>query len=173
MLRFFGYSKPIAFGSHYLGKELFVLWGQLCVLLQKRNELLTPETQTFHLLSVIIFAFLFPLWDKRTVRGYAVIIEILDMGNQIALAVANVKPSVIMEIFAADNSGNLKVGLMIPTDIFIALTLTVLFSVQNAKQLISQSKAQIGKAVIELLIIKGRVFRKTDRECQAVGLFLG
>ena len=66
---FFGYSKPVAFGSHNLGKELFVLWGKLCVLLQKRNELLTPETQTFHLLSVIIFAFLFPLWDKRTVRG--------------------------------------------------------------------------------------------------------
>lgn len=95
------------------------------------------------------------------------------MGNQIALAVANVKPSVIMEIFAADNSGNLKVGLMIPTDIVIFATFTVLFFIQNTKQLIPKSKAQIGKAVIELLIIKGRVFRKADRKIQAVGLFLG
>ena len=95
------------------------------------------------------------------------------MGNQIALAVANVKPSVIMEIFAADNSGNLKVGLMIPTDIVIFATLTVLFFIQNAEELVSKSKAQIGKAVIELLIIKGRVFRKADRKIQAVGLFLG
>ena len=95
------------------------------------------------------------------------------MGNQIALAVANVKPPVIVEVLTVKNSGNLKIGLVIPTDIFIAFTLTVLFFVQNAKQLIPKSKAQIGKAVIELLIIKGRVFRKADRECQAVWLFLG
>lgn len=86
------------------------------------------------------------------------------MGNQIALAVANVKPSVIVEVLAADNSGNLKIGLMIPTNFFISATLTVLFFVQNAKQLIPKSKAQIGKAVIQLPVIKGRVFRKTDRE---------
>ena len=80
------------------------------------------------------------------------------MGNQISLAIAYVKPPVIVDVLAVNNSGNLKVGLMIPTDIFIALTLTVLFLVQNTKQLISKSKAQISKAVIELLIIKGRVF---------------
>ena len=44
------------------------------------------------------------------------------------------------------------------------VSLTVLFFVQNAKQLIPKSKAQIGKAVIQLPVIKGRVFRKTDRE---------
>ena len=95
------------------------------------------------------------------------------MGNQIALTVDNVKPSVIVDVLSVNNSGNLKIGLVIPTDIFIALTLTVLFFIQNAEELVSKSKAQIGKAVIELLIIKGRVFRKADRKIQAVGLFLG
>ena len=80
------------------------------------------------------------------------------MGNQIALAVANVKPSVIVEIFAVNNSGNFKVGLVIPTDIFISATLTVLLFVQNAKQLVPKSKTQIGKTVIQLPVIKGRVF---------------
>ena len=157
--------KPFLFGSHNLGKERFVLFRQLGVLLQIGNELLTPETQAFHFLSVIILALFLPLWDKRTVRGQAVIIVIFDMGNQIPLAVANVKASVIVDVLSVNNSGNLKVGLVIPTDIFIALTLTVLFFIQNAKQLIPKSKAQIGKAVIQFPVIKGRVFRKTDREC--------
>ena len=69
LLRFFGYSKPFAFGSHYLGKERFILFRQLGVLLQIGNELLTPETQTLHLLSVVVLALLFPLWDKGAVRG--------------------------------------------------------------------------------------------------------
>ena len=62
---------------------------------------------------------------------------------------------------------------MIPPDIFIALTLTVLFLVQNTKQLITQSKAQIRMAVIKLSVIKGRVFGKTDRKLYSVLLFLG
>ena len=61
---------------------------------------------------------------------------------------------------------------MIPPDIFIALTLTVLFLVQNTKQLITQSKAQIRIAVIKLSVIKGRVFGKTDRKLYSVLLFL-
>lgn len=54
---------------------------------------------------------------------------------------------------------------MIPPDIFIALTLTVLFLVQNTKQLIPQSKAQIRIAVIKLSVIKGRVFGKPIENC--------
>ena len=69
LLRFFGNSKPFVFGSHNLGKERFILWYQLGVLFQIRNEFLTPETQTLHFLTVIILALLFPLWDKGAVRG--------------------------------------------------------------------------------------------------------
>ncbi len=83
------------------------------------------------------------------------------MGNQIALAVANIKASVIVKILAADSNRNSKISLMIPTNIFLsALTLTVLLFVQNAEQIITEGKAQIGVAVIKLPVIKGRVFRK-------------
>ena len=78
---FFGRHKPFLFKRHNLRKELFILWGQLSVLLQKRNEHITPETQSFHLLSVVILALPFPLWDKRAVEGKAVIVKVLDMGN--------------------------------------------------------------------------------------------
>ena len=140
------------------------------MLLQIRNKHITPPPQAFHLLTVVILALPFPLWDKRAVRCQAIIIEILDMGNQIALTVANIKPSVIMKILPADSNGNSKIRLMIPTYIFIALTLTVLLFVQNAEQIITEGKAQIGVAVIKLPVIKGRVFRKTDRKLDAVWL---
>ena len=95
------------------------------------------------------------------------------MGDKVALAVANIKPSFIMEIFAADSSGNLKIGLMIPTDIILAFTLSMLLFVQNAEKIVAQSKAQISISVIKLPVIKGGVFRKSDRELYAVWLFFG
>ena len=86
------------------------------------------------------------------------------MGDKVALAVANIKPSLIVEVLAADRGGNFKIRLVIPTDIFISATFTVLLFVQNAKELIPKRKARIGIAVVQLPVIKGRVFRKADRE---------
>ena len=85
------------------------------------------------------------------------------MGDKVALAVANIKAPLIVKVLAADGSGNLKVRLVIPTD-FLAFTLSVLLFVQNAKELIPKRKARIGIAVVQLPVIKGRVFRKADRE---------
>jgi len=75
-----------------------------------------------------------------------------------------------VEVLAANSNGYIKIRLVIPTDIIIALTLTVLLFVQNAEQIITKGKAQIGVAVIKLPVIKGRVFRKSDRKLDAVWL---
>ena len=67
-----------------------------------------------------------------------------------------------------------KIGLMIPADmVLLILPFPMLFFVQNAEQLITQSEAQIRKSVVQLLVIKGGMLRKSDCECNAVGLFHG
>ena len=43
---------------------------------------------------------------------------IFDMGNQIALSIPDVKTPVIVHILAINNCGNIKIGLVIPTDRF-------------------------------------------------------
>ena len=169
---FFGFPVPVAFGSHNLGKELFVLWRQLGILLQERDKHITPQAQTFHPFSVIILALSLPFGDKRALRRQAVIIIILDMGDKVALAVANIKASLIVKVLAADGSSNLKIRLVIPTD-FLAFTLSVLLFVQNTEQLVSEGKAQIRIAVIKLPVVKSRVFGKADRKLYSVWLLFG
>ena len=67
-----------------------------------------------------------------------------------------------------------KIGLMIPSDmVFLILPFPMLFFVQNAEQLISQSETQIRKSVVQLLVIKGGMLGKSNRKCNAVWLFLG
>ena len=105
-------------------------------------------------------------------RRQAVIIIILDMGDKVALAVANIKASLIVKVLAADGSSNLKIRLVIPTD-FLAFTLSVLLFVQNTKQLVSKGKAQIRITVIKLPVVKSRVFGKADRKLYSVWVFLG
>ena len=57
-----------------------------------------------------------------------------------------------------------KVGLFIPTDLFaLVLPFTVLFFVQNAKQLIPKCKAKLRKSVVQLPVIKGGMLGKSDR----------
>ena len=52
------------------------------------------------------------------------------MGNQIALAISNVKASLIVKILAANSSRNLKIGLVIPSNmIFFRLSFPVLLLV--------------------------------------------
>ena len=71
------------------------------------------------------------------------------MGNQIALAVPDVKASLVVEVLAAHNGGNLKIGLFVPSHALALIqSFTVLLLVKNAKQLIPKGKAQIGKTVI-------------------------
>ena len=173
LLFFLGRGKPVAFRCHNLRIELFVIWGERFILLQIRYKHISSPLQAFYLFTVIILALFLPFGNKRAVRGQGVFVKVFDMGDKVALAVANIKPSFIMEIFAADSSGNLKIGLMIPADIILALTLTVLLFVQNAEKVVAQSKAQIGISVIKLPVIKGGVFRKSDRELYAVWLFFG
>ena len=96
------------------------------------------------------------------------------MGNQVALAVPDVKPSLVVEVLAAHNGRDFKIGLMIPTNLLaFVLPFPMLLFVQNAKQLISKGKAQIGKAVIKPPVIKGGMLGEADGECDAVWLFLG
>ena len=109
---------------------------------KKRNEHIPSPPQAFHLLSVVILALLFPFWDKRAVRGEGIIIKILDMGNQIALAIPNVKTPVIMKFLAADNRRNRKVRLFVPTDFFaLVLPFPMLLFIQNTEQPVPQGKA--------------------------------
>ena len=169
---FFGFPVPVTFGSHNLGKELFVIWRQLGILLQEWDKYITPQAQTIHPFSVIILALSLPFWDKRALRRQAIIIIILDVGDKVALAVANIKTPLIVKVLAADGSGNLKIRFVIPTD-FLAFTLSVLLFVQNTEQLVSESKAQIRITVIKLPIVKSRVFGKADRKLYSVWLFLG
>ena len=62
-----------------------------------------------------------------------------------------------------------KIGLMIPADmIILVLPFTVLFFIQNTEQFIPQSETQIRKSVVQLLVIKGRMFGKSDRKGKAV-----
>ena len=167
------YSVPVTFGCHDFCKELFILWGQLGVLHEKRNEHIPSPPQAFYFLSVVILALLFPFWDNRAVRGEGIIIKILDMGNQIALAIPNVKTPVIMKFLAADNRRNCKVGLFVPTDFFaLVFPFPMLLFVQNTEQPVPQGKAQIRKAVIQLPVIKSGVFGKTDSKCNPVWLAL-
>ena len=96
------------------------------------------------------------------------------MGNQVTLAVPDVKSSLVVEVLAAHNGRDFKIGLMIPTDLpAFVLPFPMLLFVQNAKQLISKGKAQIGKTVIELPVIKGRMLGEADGKCDTVWLFLG
>ena len=75
------------------------------------------------------------------------------MGNQVALAVPDVKPSLVVEVLAADNSGDFKIGLFIPSyALALIQSFTMLLFVQNAKQLISKGKAQIGKNAFPFII---------------------
>ena len=81
------------------------------------------------------------------------------MGNQIALAISNVKASLIVKILAADSSRNLKIGLVIPADmIFFRLSFPVLLLVQNTQKIIAKGKAQVGVRILQFPVIKGRVF---------------
>ena len=96
------------------------------------------------------------------------------MGNQVTLAIPDVKPSLVVEVLAAHNGRDFKIGLMIPTDLpAFVLPFPMLLFVQNAKQLISKGKAQIGKAVIKLPVIKGGMLGEADGKSDAVWLFLG
>ena len=126
------------------------------------------------MLPVIILALPFPFWDKRTVGGEGVFIKISDMGNQITLAVPDVKPSLVIKFLPADNCMDFKVGLFIPAD---ALTLIqsfiMLFFIQNAKQPVPKCKAKLRKSVVQLPVIKGGMLGESDRKRDAVGLFLG
>ena len=90
------------------------------------------------MLPVVILALPFPLRDERAVRGERVFIEISDMGNQIAFAVANVKATVVVKFLAINNCLDRKVCLVIPTDrLAFILPFPVLFFVQNTEQSVS------------------------------------
>ena len=81
------------------------------------------------------------------------------MGNQIALAISNVKASLIVKILAANSSSNLKIGLVIPSNmIFFRLSFPVLLLVQNTQKIIAKGKAQIGVSILQFPVIKGGVF---------------
>ena len=81
------------------------------------------------------------------------------MGNQIALAISNVKASLIVKILAADSGRNLKIGLVIPSNmIFFRLSFPVLLLVQNTQKIIAKGKAQVGVSILQFLVIKGGVF---------------
>ena len=96
------------------------------------------------------------------------------MGNQIALAISNVKASLIVKILAANSSSNLKIGLVIPSNmIFFRLSFPVLLLVQNTQKIIAKGKAQVGVSILQFPVIKGGVFRKADRKYQTVGLCFG
>ena len=96
------------------------------------------------------------------------------MGNQIALAVPNVKPSLIGVFLSANNGGNGEIRLVIPTDLIVfVLPFTVLLFVQNAKKFVAQSKAKLGITVTERLIIKSGMLGEANRKPDAVWLFLG
>ena len=93
------------------------------------------------------------------------------MGDQVAFAIANVKASIIAKFLAIYDRFNRKVGLMIPTDrLAFIFPFPVLFFVQNTEQAVSEGKAQIRIAVIQLPVIKGRVFGKTYGKGKAVRL---
>ena len=144
------------------------------MLCEERKKHIPSPPQAFHLFSVVIPALLFPFWDKRTVGGEGVFIKVFDMGYQIAPTIPNVKPSIIVKFLAVYDSLDCKIGLMIPTNLFaLVLPFTVLLFIQNAEQPVSQSKAQIGVSVIQLPVIKGRMFRKANRKYNTVWLFLG
>ena len=49
----------------------------------------------------------------------------------------------------------------------------MLLFVQNAKKPVSKGEAQIGKAVIQVPVIKGRMLGEVNRKPDAVWLFLG
>ena len=126
------------------------------------------------MLPVVILALSFPLRDKGAVRGKGIFVKVSDMGDQVAFAIANVKASIIAKFLAIYDRFNRKVGLMIPTDrLTFILPFPVLFFVQNTEQAVSEGKAQIRIAVIQLPVIKGRVFGKTNGKGKAVRLFLG
>ena len=81
------------------------------------------------------------------------------MGNQIALAISNVKASLIVKILATDSGRNLKIGLVIPSNmIFFRLSFPVLLLVQNTQKIIAKGKAQIGVSILQFPVIKGGVF---------------
>ena len=126
------------------------------------------------MLPVVILALSFPLRDKGAVRGEGVFIKVSDMGDQVAFAIANVKASVIAKFLAIYDRFDCKVGLMIPTDrLAFIFPFPVLFFVQNTEQTVFEGKAQIRIAVIQLPVIKGRVFGKTNGKGKAVRLFFG
>ena len=133
-----------------------------------------PEAQVFYLFLVVVLTLPFPFWDKGAFGGEIVVVKVPDVGNQVALAVPDVKASLVIKFLAADNSGNFKIGLFVPSyALALIQPFTVLLFVQNAKELVPKGKAQIGIAVIELFIIKGGMLGEADGERDAVGLFLG
>lgn len=92
-------------------------------------------------------------WGKGSIH------RSFDMGNQITLAISNVKASLIVKILAADSGRNLKIGLVIPADmIFFRLSFPVLLLVQNTQKIIAKGKAQVGVPILQFPVIKGRVF---------------
>ncbi len=96
------------------------------------------------------------------------------MGNQITLAVPDIKPSLIVEVLTAYNSRNFKISFFVPANALALIQpFTVLFFIQNAKQLIPKCKTQIRKLSIKPLIIKGWMLGKINGERDAVGLFPG
>ena len=129
------------------------------MLFQIGKEYISPPLQTLYFLTIEILALFLPFGNKWTVGGKGVFIEVFDMGNQIALAISNVKASLIVKILAADSGRNLKIGLVIPSNmIFFRLSFPVLLLVQNTQKIIAKGKAQIGVSILQFPVIKGGVF---------------
>ena len=66
----------IGFSEHpaFYDKQ-FVLWGQLRILHEEREQRFMPEAQVFYLLTVVVLALLFPLWDKGAFGGEIVVVK--------------------------------------------------------------------------------------------------
>lgn len=80
------------------------------------------------------------------------------MGNQIPLAIPDVKPPLVIKFFSANNSVYRKIGLFIPANSLAPiLPFIVLFFIQNAKQPIPKCKTKFRESVIQLPVIKGRM----------------
>ena len=91
------------------------------MLFQIGNKYISSPLQALYFLTIEILSLFLPFGNNWTVGGKGVFIEVFDMGNQIALAISNVKASLIVKILAADSSSNLKIGLVIPSDMIFFL----------------------------------------------------
>ena len=129
------------------------------MLFQIGNKYISSPLQALYFLTIEILSLFLPFRNKWAVGGEGVFIEVFDMGNQIALAISNVKASLIVKILAADSGRNLKIGLVIPSNmIFFRLSFPVLLLVQNTQKIIAKGKAQVGVSILQFPVIKGGVF---------------